>query len=55
MPSLRLNKHKKLGLKMILVKETKKKIFLISVAFQDICFFNLLFIEVTLVYIMQVS
>ena len=53
MPSLGLNKHKKLALKMILVNETKKNFF-ISVAFQDILFFNLLFIEITLVYIMQI-
>ena len=54
MPSLSLNKHKKLALKTMLVRRPKKN-FLISVAFQDILFFNLLFIEVTLVYIKQVS
>ena len=54
MPSLSLNKHKKLALKTMLVRRPKKN-FLISVAFQDILFFNLLLIEVTLFYIMQVS
>ena len=54
MTSLGLNKHKKLALKTILVKETKKKFFYICCVSRHIIF-NLLFTEVTLVYIMQVS